>query len=421
MSFLTRFKQNNQRVLGMLLGVWLPAAPVLAAELTLSDAEQIAINNDPLVAKFQAEASALMEQAVAVAQLPDPKLRIGTMNVPFSFDVSQEPMTQAAVVGLQQMFPSAGLLDGRREQSLLKAEMARARAMERALAVLRNLRTAWMEVYYQVQAGALVRESEDVFDQLVKITQYQYRAGRGTQQDVMRARLELSLLNDRELKLYQEQEQALAELSRWLGEIEEDMEPSMMFPTMPALPRREELKQRIEVHPSVAVAKANLGAARKGVAIARAKYKPNWSMDVSYGARLGGRADFWSAMVMMDLPFFTGKRQDKTLNARGHEVNAARDGVDEVKRDLTRLLDDEFARWRRLGERLEFYKNDVLPQAAQYSESSRKAYQSRVSDFSELVRARLKELQTNLDALRLRVERAKSHYRLLYLAGEAAS
>jgi len=399
----------------------------LSLELTIKDAEQVAIQNDPLIIKFQAKSAAYMEEAVAESQLPDPKLRIGTMNVPVnSFDFKAEPMTQI-VLGVQQAIPPGGLRAQKREKRLLQAEIQRAAFMSRALQVLRNLRKSWMEVYYFNQALALVEESKEVFDQLVKITQYQYRAGRGQQQDVVRAQLELSLLEDKELQIHQQKETSVAEMEKWTGASVRQHSLSLLFPELPKLPGIEEMTENIEFHPAMAGQKAKLGTARKDVAIVKEGYKPTWMVDVSYGLRLGEnmvegeavkRSDFVSAMVSMNLPFFTEKRQDKRLNARGHELNAASDAVDAKRRDLKRVLDTAYANWDRLGQRLEFYKATVLPQASQFAEASRKAYQSHVSDFSELVRARLRQLDSNLQALRIRVDRAKFHYDLQYIVGE---
>jgi len=396
-------------------------------ELTIKDAEQVAVQNDPLILQFQAMSMASMEDAVAEARWPDPKLKIGTVNVPItSFDFKAEPMTQI-VIGLQQAIPPGGMLKEKQEKKQLQAEIHRAQSMSRALLVLKNLRNAWMEVYFYNQARALVQESSEVFDQLVKITQYQYRAGRGQQQDVMRAQLERSLLQDKETQIEQQKEFHMAELEKWIGTSTRDHSLSLMFPELPTLPPIEELSENINVHPSVAIRSAKLGVARKSVAIVRQTYKPTWMFDVSYGMRQGenmvngqaeARADFLSAMVSVNLPFFTSKQQDKRLNARGQEVNAASDAIEAQKRDLRRLLDASFTNWTNLGQRLEFYKSTVLPQAAQYAEASRKAYQSHVSDFSELVRARLRQLESNLSALRIRVDRAKSHYDLRYIAGE---
>ena len=52
------------------------------AELSLADAERLALEADPAVIASQSRALALQEQAIADGQLPDPKLTVGVWNVP---------------------------------------------------------------------------------------------------------------------------------------------------------------------------------------------------------------------------------------------------------------------------------------------------------------------------------------------------
>lgn len=409
------------------LGLFGLVSPSFGLELSIKDAEQVAIQNDPLIMKYQAKSEAFMDESVSESQWPDPRLKFGVVNLPVtSFNFSQEPMTQT-VIGVQQSIPRGNILHQKKEKKLLLAEAQRAMALSRALYVLRNLRKAWMDVYYYDQALQLVKESEDIFAQLVKITQYQYRAGRGKQQNVISARLEKSLLKDKESFFQQMKAASIAELEKWTGASVKKHTLSTLFPELPTLPSYEQLSENIEFHPFVAAQKAQLGVARKDVAIMKENFKPMWMVDVSYGLRQGenlmgdqlvNRSDFFSAMVSLDLPFFTEKRQDKRLSAREMDLNAASDGIDARKRELRKTLDSAYANWQQLGERLTFYEKVVLPQAAQYAATSRKAYQSHVSDFSDLVLSRLRQLDSNLLALKIRVDRAKAHYDLQYVAGE---
>jgi len=139
---------------------------------------------------------------------------------------------------------------------------------------------------------------------------------------------------------------------------------------------------------------------------------------VSYGLRAGERADFLSATVDLSLPLFAAGRQDRLVAARGHEVNAAKDELEDTLHALRAELDETYARWARLDRRLEFYRQRVSPEASRNSETTRRAYQSRVSPFDELARARLAELDVRLTTLRLRVDRAKAFYGLRYLTAE---
>jgi outer membrane protein TolC len=59
----------------------------------------------------------------------------------------------------------------------------------------------------------------------------------------------------------------------------------------------------------------------------------------------------------------------------------------------------------------------MLREAGANAQASLKAYQSGVTEFTTLMRARITDLDVRLDELRIRVDRAKAHARLLYLAG----
>ena len=85
---------------------------------------------------------------------------------------------------------------------------------------------------------------------------------------------------------------------------------------------------------------------------------------------------------------------------------------------LTSMLDREYASWDRLNDRLELYQKRAISDARSNTESTLRAYQSDIADFTTLMRAQLLELNTQLDMLRVRIERAKVQARLLYLTGE---
>ena len=64
------------------------------------------------------------------------------------------------------------------------------------------------------------------------------------------------------------------------------------------------------------------------------------------------------------------------------------------------------------------YNKVVIQRAADTTDASLTAYTAGVSDFAELIRSRLAQLDNELTLLRLRVDRAQAHARLLFLAGK---
>ena len=366
----------------------------------------------------------LQERAVADGQLPDPKLRLGLLNFPTdTFSRSQEPMTQVQV-GVQQDFPRGKTLDYTERRSNILAEAEKARAADRNLTVRQAVRTSWLETYYWVQATEVVSASQDLFKQLVNITRARYAAGQQNQQDVLRAELELGLLDDRQTRNHTMEERMRAELARWVGQERAAWRLPALLPELPPVTDRDALVASLTDHPSIVTENARVAAGQQSVAIAREAYKPRWRLDLAYGFRDGenpsgsDRPDFASAAVSVDVPLFVGKRQDRRLAASQHELNAVIQGRHERHRELLRILDETFATWQRLGDRIRQYDSALLPQAQATAEAAINAYQSDRGDFTMLMRARITELETRLQSLRLRVDRAKAQAGLLYLAGE---
>jgi hypothetical protein len=142
--------------------------PVLASAqqalpLTLAEAEQLALEDEPGYAAMRERASALGEHAVAAGQLPDPTMRIGLANFPIqSGGFSTEGMTQA-VLGYRQSFPSGKSRESSTEKFESLSLGLGASADARARDVKASVRNAWLEAYYWQRAHQIVTESRPFF------------------------------------------------------------------------------------------------------------------------------------------------------------------------------------------------------------------------------------------------------------------
>ncbi|MCW8925144.1 MAG: hypothetical protein OQJ84_02725, partial [Xanthomonadales bacterium] len=71
-------------------------------------------------------------------------------------------------------------------------------------------------------------------------------------------------------------------------------------------------------------------------------------------------------------------------------------------------------------ERLELYRELLLPQAAFNAEAAFEAYQGAVSDFTTLMRARIGEYELRLSHAALRADEIVTRIRLQYFQGNAS-
>ncbi|VAW79745.1 Heavy metal RND efflux outer membrane protein, CzcC family [hydrothermal vent metagenome] len=394
-----------------------------APDLSLAEAERLALAEDPAVIASRARADALLEQSIAAGQLPDPKLLLGMWNVPVNdFSISREPVTQFRT-GLRQAFPRGSSLKYRQRSTewMGKAQTSMTRNMQ--LEIQRDVRLSWLELYYQQRAAGIIERSSGLFRQLVDITRSHFASGRVSQQDVLQAQLELSRLEDRTTRIYKQAEVQRATLSRWIGERAwAPVENS--FPGLPALPARDDLRKGLDSHPAIEAASARVQAQQQMVKVAREQYKPGFNVGVEYRKRFGDnpdgseRDDMMAAMVTLDLPFFTDKRQDKTLSASQSLANAAIQGREQRLRELQRMLGSDYARWQRLGEQEVLYRDKLLQEARANADAALSSYQNGINEFTTLMRARLMELEVQLQDTRIRVDRAKAAARLLFLAAD---
>ena len=391
--------------------------------LTLAEAEKLALENEPGQASLLARSDAFAERAVAAGALPEPVLRVGLNNYPIeSGGFSTEGMTHA-LVGLHQAFPPGKSRSIASRRSVLLADQMSLGAEARGREVLASARTAWLETFYWQRAHELVSESRPFFDDLAAVTRSLYAVGRRNQQDVLRAELELSRLDDRLIEIARERDFAKAGLGRWVGEAV--LRPiADKLPDWEPPPSREVLLEHLDSHPAMQAAGVRVAAEDAGVSLADEQKKPGWAIDLGYSYREGmlsngdPRSDFVSLSVSVGLPFLGGRnRQDRELAAALSERRAAVSSREQLSRQLRSQLEAMYSRWAQVDRRLSLYEHRILRQTDEQAQAALAAYQRDTGDFADVMRGYIDDLNARLDYVRLQVERAQSHAALAGLGG----
>ncbi len=387
--------------------------------LTLGEAERLALEAEPGAVALLEQAAAFDELATAAVALPDPVIRFGAANLPLEDGgFRTEGMTQGQLAVRQALPPNATrTAAARRERA--RADEQRARAEERRRWVLREVRRAWLDVFLETRRQAVVRDSRVLFTDLLTVTRSLYRVGGKNQQDVLRAELELSQLDARLLMIDQRLAEGRAALFRWVGEAAARTVDD--WPDWPPPHSLREMRAALAGHPELAAAGARIAIADAGVALAKSRFRPTWTVDAAYGYRDGGlpdgepRPDFLSVHATLSAPLFTANRQQRGLAAAQGQRRAATLETDELRARLETELTLAHRRWAALGLRIGLYEDALLPQARGNAEAALAAYRSDAADFADVMRSHINDLEMRLEHLALRVERRRSHAELAYL------
>ena len=401
-----------------LVVLWTGGSQASDVPLGLTEAVQIAVTaEDPALLRFDVRAEALEDRAVADAQLPDPTVRAALANFPtdtLRFD--QENMTQVQA-GLRQEFPAGRTLALRGDRRRGEAGVERARKDLVLREIELAVRLAWFDLFYWRQAQASVREARRAVGDAIKSLHASFASGALTTQHVLRAELDLSLLDDRLTEMRRREEAARADLARYVQA--EARRPSPAGVPVPlVLGSFGDMEASLVRHPAVLVANAEIGVAGTDIGLVEQTYQPSWALEGGYGGRGGGRADFASIGITLSIPLFTGDRQDRRLSAAMKERSAAR--LDRAAKllDLRRDLERAYSDWNFLGDRVALYSDEVVKRAKETAEASISTYANGRTDFSELIRSQLALLEVELKRMELLTEQGKAWAALDFLAGD---
>lgn len=397
--------------------------PVLAMRDTLSlkQAVTIAIDrDDPSIGAYIAMANAKEADAIADSQLPDPKVKFGIANIATdSFRFSQEAMTHLQL-GVHQSFISSSKRQLMRERGRAGGEAYRLMARKRALIITLEVERLWLNLKHLEIIATIVNEKKARLMEMHMAHEAKYESGFAAVQDILAMDAELALLDDRLEELEQELRTTRVGLARYIGDTNADKPLGGSYRDVTLPQDLASLEAGLEYHPDLLQEKAMIHAGEKSVSLAKENYKPNWGLDLGYGARSGGRSDMATAMVTFDVPLFTAKRQDKRLLAAKLSKQSSMLKLRAKEMDMLRNVRAAYVTFVKSNKRIGLYNTVVLERTKAASLASENSYASGSTDFAEIIRTHLSELDARLKLEAIKLQRAAAQVELNYFRGETS-
>jgi len=391
------------------------AAGQTALPLTMEEAARLSVIDQPLLSGREAKIQAEEQQAVAAAQLPDPKLSGGLKELPIdtpeAFSTSRDNFTEFTI-GLSQEFPRSEKrrLEGARKQ--LDADSDRAALANEQRMVRRDASLAWLDVYESEQGLKLTQRLADEAALQVQSLEKDYRNGKASQADWFAAKVDAGLAADKAHDWLHHVLHMRAGLARWIGdEAGRPLAESLAAPGISTpLPS---LIAGADHHPVIDGLDMQIEASATDVALARQSYKPDYSVEVYYAYRRDF-SDFVGVQFTVGLPYFTKNRQDRGLAAALQQAHASQDHKRDLLRELHAQVNQDYLDRRHYEERVADFDASILPDAQHRVEAARAAYQAGRGTFDAVLLARRGLLDVQLQRLALAVESARAQVRLDY-------
>lgn len=378
---------------------------VMAQDLVLADAparQSDSMSRDQLVEKALADnpellaAKARWEMAThkisQVGSLDDPKLSLVLSNYPVdSFSDSVTPMT-GKEIQLSQMLPFPGKLAAKEKMAEQQALWYRGIYEEARLQLVQKIKDAWYRLYFQERAIDVTRRNIAILKDFTRLTETRYAVGTGLQQDVLKAQVERSKLQDKLFNLEQQKITAIADLNRFLsrsGDTPVDL-PDKLSQTMVGKDLPELIEGSRTKRPFFAAYKSMIDSYQTQRRLAKLDYYPDFNVFAGYRQReeIAGDpavgSDFISAGISINLPLWQGKRGAAVAEADS-ALRMARSQLDEFRNRVEFTISDQYAQLEKNRNLVQLYRTGIIPQAQQSYEASLAAYQVGDTDFLNLL------------------------------------
>lgn len=415
----------------------MPTAVNATAQVATSQATvlnqliETALSSDASRQQYFAQSQAIRETGVASSTLMDPKLKVGFGGLPVdSFKFDQDPMTNISL-GLMQEFERGSTLTLQAKKAEQQADGMALQVRQRELEVANSMTQLWLELGYQQYAQRILRENQTLMSELARFIETNYSLGKSEAQDLLQAQLQVSKLDEKLQANRQIQSRILSQLSEWLGSTWLASHPTLSADNqLPWLRLTEQLTSMAEQnqhftqlmkHPMVGMAEAAINTSQTQVEIAQTAYQPKFGVEVMYAYRQANdmkgqpASDLVSAYLTMDIPLFTGNRQDRNHAAAQYQVGAAKSQRDVLLAQMNAKVNALLVDKTNLEQRLERYHSTLLTQAKARTQAIERGYENSTAQFNDVVSAASDELALQLEQARLTTDLNLTNSNLAYL------
>jgi cobalt-zinc-cadmium efflux system outer membrane protein len=374
----------------VLASIALPATAQTSARGPTARLEELvreAIARNPEIQAARRSADSKRARIPQAKAWPDPTLTFAYGgNVLPPFTLMRDDPSSARQVMAEQMIPYPGKTRLRGEIAAREAAAEGTMIEETARRVAAEVKQAYFDLYFTDQALATLGKDRQFLERLAKVAEIRYSVGKGAQQDMIRAQVELARLTERQTMLEQTRRTLEAQLNS-LRDLPADapVGPTLDVRSSPLLQTPEELQSAAEsTFPALQRQQAMIEGSQLAVNLARKEVKPDFSVGYTYMQR-AGMPDMYGLTFSTSLPIFRRSKQDPAIREAALNLEAARRREASQLTLLRYRVKQEVIEAEAADRLMKLYEQALVPQSRLALESSLASYETGEIDFQAVL------------------------------------
>lgn len=359
--------------------------------ITLEELIEKTLENNPEIRASRAAYEASAKRPSQEGTLPNPTIGVKYRNAGFDeITLGDEQMTHLEF-SFRQDIPFPGKLSMREEIAETGSEVQEWKAEAVKRRVLAELKKTYYQWFLVNKSIDITEKNKDLLGKLTEIAGAKYEVGKGIQQDVTRAQVEMSKFIEK-LEILNSREKIIRARLRDIANIPGDESlgtPADQLKQTTFTLQMDEIKELARENAPVLNARDRQIVMNKGsLELAKKDLYPDISLGTAYANRGFGNDSLdgiWEIGVGFKVPLYFLSREKPAIDEAALNLAESRHRYDDTANEINYLINEYYLTAETAENLMDLYENGIIPQAEMSLDSSISAYQVGKIDFLTLL------------------------------------
>lgn len=383
-----------------------------------------ALDNNPQIKSLGKEWQAKQAKIVSEKSLPQPEISF----THFVESVQTRVGPQKRKFGIKVPIPFPTKLSTKGKIAKNEAEIAYSQYILGIRGVVEELKAYFYDYYFVRQSINILQEEKLILESIHKNIQTKYEVLEAPQQDLVKADLEISKIEDRILNLMRQRNLLRAQINRVLNKPQEErLELHLGYKLLASeFGTRKDvlLDKAFKESTHILLERIGVEKQEQKLSLAKQGFLPDFTVMAEYIEVGSGETtaaedgqDAWMIGVGVKVPLWFWKIKSD-IKSEEFRLESKKYSFEEKENFLSFKIEDSFFKLKTEEQLVDLYENVLLPQAEQNFSVSRIGYEGGEVDFLSWLDAERNLISIKIAKLKQVVDYKKTIAQLEYIVGE---
>lgn len=362
--------------------------PAATAPILLNDLVAVALEQNPEIKAMQRSFDMMRARIPQAKALPEPMLSYGYAgNAPLPpFDIQKGDPASARTLSFTQELPFPGKLAIKGKMANVAAEAEWWNYEQVRLNVVAEVKDAYYDLYYIHKAIETITKNKELLEKFAKIAEASYSVGKGIQQDVLKAQVEVSKLVEQLTVLEQREQTAEARLNSLLfRELETPVgKPEEIKPRDFTYNLTDLREMALTNYPLLKAQRRRIDREQYGVELAQKDFYPDFNVGFTYFNR-PGLPEMYAVNVGVKIPLYFWQKQRPAVAEAAASAATEKQRLENTSTLLFFRIKDRYLAATTAQRLVKLYGTTIIPQSSLSLESAISGYEVGKVDFLTLL------------------------------------